>query len=296
MRPIRILTDKDFTAQTTKVKAMRHSQAALFSLFSFALGMGLRADPDQRPPKIIVTACAVFSRISPGDDGMEFRFHYEYPTAYLKEPLKTYLCSYEAMTYLITTPDGKQYSLNLIDKKKNTGHFTSAYFNLDTYKIFDSVGAWPGLFNGKEVERRFYWKQPEAPIFTMSGEYRVVETGTFHDTAGKLPDLLFRSTEAVCVVDPKVASLKVLKEKAQKVVRERNGAEVPAVNWTTREIVSGDRIVSGLVERSIIPEEQVPEKKRKKGWDYVGMEYSFTFSPDGELISKEAQPFYLRID
>jgi hypothetical protein len=275
---------------------MRHSQAALFSLFSFALGMGLRADPDQRPPQIVVTARAVFSRISPGDDGMEFRFNYEYPTAYLKEPPKTYLCSYEAMTYLITTPDGKQYSLNLIDKKKDTGHFTSAYFNLGTYKISDSVGAWPGLFNGKEVERRFYWKQPEAPIFTMSGEYHVVETGTFHDTAGKLPDLPFRSTEAICIVDPKVASLKVLKEKAQKTVRERISAQVPAVNWTIREIVSGDRIVSGLVERSIIPEDQVPEKKRKKGWDYLGMECSFTFSPDGELISEKIQPSYLRID
>ena len=81
---------------------MRHSQAALFSLFSFALGMDLRANPDQRPPQIVVTARAVFSRISPDDDGIEFRFNYEYPTAYLNEPPKTYLCSYDAMTYLIT--------------------------------------------------------------------------------------------------------------------------------------------------------------------------------------------------
>lgn len=271
---------------------MHHSQTALFSFLIFAVGSGLRAQQEERAPEIVVTARAVFSRISPNDEGMEFRFNYKYPTAYLKEPPKSYLCSYEAMTYLITTPDGKQYSLNLIDKKKDTGHFTSAFFNLDTYKIFDFVGAWPGLFNGKEVERRFYWKQTETPIFKLPGEYHVIEKGMFHDAAGSLPDLPFRSTEAVCIVDPKVASIKDLKAKAQEAAQRRISAPVPPLNWGVREIKSGDRIVSGLVERSIIPEDQVPAEKRKKGWNYSGMHYRFTFTPHGELISEETQPSY----
>ena len=84
------------------------------------------------------------------------------------------------MTYVISTPDGKTYSLNLIDKHKMPG-YEAAWLDLYDYKVFDSEGAWPGFSEDRHLMRRFYWKQKEVPTFTMPGEYRVVETGTFRE-------------------------------------------------------------------------------------------------------------------
>ncbi len=245
------------------------------------------------PPKIIVTAHADFARISPLDDGMEVHFDYKYPTPYLIDPPNTYQCSFDAMTYLITVPDGKRYSLNLVDKKKDTGFFVAVSFNYNTYKIFDSVGAWPGLLD----ERRFFWKQTDVPTFRVPGTYRIVETGTFHETTGKLPDIAYQSTEAICVVDPKVSSLDELKAKSQAALQSKVEVRIPPVNWYVQEDATGTHTLSGMLEAKVLPETAIaPEQRKKMRGEYSGMRYRFKFTMDGKLLSEEHDPIYMMYD
>jgi hypothetical protein len=272
---------------------MRRSCIALLC-FLAAAAISAGAQKDQSPPHVVVTAEPAFSRISSRDEGMEINFFYQYyPLAYLQDPPATYMCDYETMTYVIVTPNGARHSLNLVDKKKEAGLLTSAFFGLHDYKIFDSVGVWPGLRN----ERRFYWKQAKAHPFNIPGRYRIVETGIFRDTKGKLPDLSFRSSEAVCIVDPNVAPLRELKDKAQEIVQKRFDSPIRRVLWSVSEEQSGDRSVSGLVKSNTIPEDQIPPEERRKGKGiYGGVHFNFVFSPEGQLKSQEMKPNYRLFD
>ena len=263
---------------------MHHSCIAILCFLAPA-AISLGAEKDQSPPHVVVTAEPAFSRISSRDEGMEIKFFYQYyPLAYLQDPPATYMCDYDRMTYVIVTPNGAHYSLNLVDKKKQTGLFTSAFFGLHEYKIFDSVGAWPGLGD----ERRFYWKQAKAHAFSVPGPYRIVETGIFRDTKGKLPDLSYRSSEAVCIVDPNVAPLRELKDKAQEIVQKRFASPISRVLWSVGEEKSGDRRITGLVKSNTISEDQIPPEERRKGeGTYGGIHCNFVFSPEGIQITRD---------
>ena len=245
------------------------------------------------PPKIIVTARADFARISPLDDGMEVHFSYRYPTPNQSPPPNTYQCAYDSMTFLVTAPDGKQYTLSLVDKKKDTGYFTGAFFNLDDYKIFDSTGAWPGLLD----ERRFFWKQTDVPTFKVPGTYRIVQTGIFHETTGKLPDIPYQSTEAVCVVDPNVSSVNELKAKAQTELQNRVEVRLPPLSWLVGEEASGNRTVFGMINAKVMPETAfaIDEREKRRG-QYSGMRYQFTFTFDGKFLSEKHSPRYVIYD
>jgi hypothetical protein len=231
------------------------------------------------PNTVVATVRPVFASLAPTDGGVYLGFSYKIAGT---APEKThYRCYRDTDIFHITTPTGKHYALSLIDKSKPASRDFCAVEGIG--RTFDSIGSSSEvIYRVSKNGHHRVWKQSDIPDFTIPGEYRIVEIGVFRDSRGKLPDLPFRTNEAVWTVDPNKVPFKVLIANARKIVASDLGSSATNLIFGVSSDDATKRFVTGILRKEYIPSNRITKADRHNDL-YDGLVYRFTFALDGTL-------------